>query len=150
MATAERLVGELQAGELRFEQEARTAVVRLLAAIAGSYVPAEHDLERAAEIVAGLQVPEGTRIGLSTEIQYGQSCITRDWLALSEEIRKHLASTRRELFDMMDLANRLCPPVTWPVRIQRLPYPDDSPTSRRRLQWLESYDATHARGRQGQ
>lgn len=153
VATAERLVGELQAGELRFEQEARIAVVRLLAAIVGSHVPAEHDLERAAEIAGGLQVPEGTRIGLSTEIQYGWSRITGDWLALSDEIRKHLAAlagTRRELFDMMDLANRLRPPVTWPLRYRRPPYRDHSPTSRRRLFWLESDDATHTRGRQGQ
>jgi serine/threonine-protein kinase PknG len=153
VATAERLAGELQAGDLRFEQEARIAVVRLLAAIVGSHVPAEHDLERAREIAGALQVPEGTRIGLSTEIQYGWSCITGDWLALSEEIRKHLAAlagTRRELFDTMDLANRLRPPVTWPLRYRRQPYRGHSSTSRPQLLRLDSDDAMRTRGRHRQ
>jgi serine/threonine-protein kinase PknG len=152
VATVERLVGELQAGELRFEQEARIAVVRLLAAVVGSRAPNEHDLKRAEKIAGRLQVPADTKIGLSTEIQYGWSCLTGDWLALSEEIRKHLATlsgTRRELFDLMDLANRLRPPVTWPRWHRRQPYRDHALTSRRRLLRLESDDATHTRERQG-
>jgi serine/threonine-protein kinase PknG len=153
VATAERLVGALQAGELRFAQEARIAVVRLLAAVVGAHVPAERDLERAADIAGGLEVADGTAIGLSTEIRYGWSRITGDWLTLSEEIREHLAGiagTRRELFDLMDLANRLRPPVTWPLRYRRQPHANNSPTSRRRLFWLESGRATNMRGRHGQ
>jgi serine/threonine-protein kinase PknG len=115
VATAERLAGELQAGELRFEQAARIAVVRLLAAVTDSRVPTERDLARAQEVTDGLRVNGDLKIGLDAEIQYGRSRVTGDWLALSERIRRlaSLAGTQPDFFAMTDLANRLRPPVTW-------------------------------------
>jgi serine/threonine-protein kinase PknG len=127
VATAERLADELAAGELRFEQDARIAAVRLLAAVTDSGIPAERDLARAQEIADGLRVGPDIRIGLDTEIQYGRSISTRDWLALSEQIRRlapRLAVTERDYFALIDLANRLRPEVgwLWRQRLHRIPH----------------------------
>lgn len=115
VATAKRLAGELQAGELRIEQEARVAVVRLLAAVTESQVPTERDLERAQQVADGLRVGADLKIRLDTEIQYGRSRVTGDWLALSEQVRTlgTLADAQPDFFAMIDLANQLRPPVEW-------------------------------------
>ncbi len=112
---AGRLAGELQAGELRFEQEARIAVVRLLAAVTDSRIPTERDLARAQEVADGLRVGGDVKIGLDGEIQYGRSRVTGDWNALSGQIRRlaAFAGTQPDFFAMIDLANRLRPPVEW-------------------------------------
>lgn len=112
---AERLAGELQARELRAEQEARIAVVRLLAAVADSCVPAEEDLTMAQSLADGLPGGDGQQTRLRAEIQYGRSAVTGDWLALSEMIPDlaKLAVTRQDFFAMIDHANRLRPPVEW-------------------------------------
>lgn len=115
VAAAERLAGELQAQGLRLEQEARIAVVRLLAAVTESCVPAEADLVRARELTGKLPVSPDKKLGLRAEIQYGSSGVTGDWLALSEMIPDlaRLAVSKPEFFAMVDLANGLRPPVEW-------------------------------------
>jgi serine/threonine-protein kinase PknG len=115
VAAAERLAGELQAQELGLEHAARIAVVRLLAAVTGSCVPAEADLIRAGELTDELQASADVKLGLRAEIQYGRASITGDWLPLSEMIPDlaKLATSKPDFFAMMDLANRLRPPIEW-------------------------------------
>jgi serine/threonine-protein kinase PknG len=115
VTVADRLAGELQAGELRLEREARIATVRLLAAVTDAQVPAERDLARAQRLADGLGVGADLKVGLDAEIQYARSRVTRDWLALSEKIRglAVLAGTQPDFFALIDLANRLRPPVEW-------------------------------------
>ena len=115
VVAAERLAAELQARELRFEIEARIAVVRLLAAVTVSSMPAQADLDRAMELADKLRVGPGPRIALRTEIRYGMSCVDGDWLALSELLPElaQLAVTRPDFFAIVDVANRLRPPVHW-------------------------------------
>jgi serine/threonine-protein kinase PknG len=115
VAAAERLAAELQARELRFEHEARIAVVRALAAVTESSTPAEADLARARRLADEIQVDDRQRIMLRAEIQFGKSSITGDWLAMSEEIPKlaKFARSRLDFFAMMDIANQLRPPVEW-------------------------------------
>jgi serine/threonine-protein kinase PknG len=115
VAAAERLAGELHARELRFEPEARIAVVRLLAAVTGSSVPDSADLARAWKLVDELRVGAGVRIALRTEIRYGMSCVDGDWLALAEMLPElaNFAVTRPDFFAIVDLANNLRPPVEW-------------------------------------
>lgn len=115
VAAAERLAGELQVQELRFEHQARIAIVRLLAAVTESYVPVEADLVKARELTDELQVSPDKKLGLRAEIQYGSSSITGDWLALSEMIPDlaKLTVSKPDFFAMVDLANRLRPPVEW-------------------------------------
>lgn len=115
VAAAERLATELQSRELRSEHEARIAVVRLLAAVTESSLPAKEDLARAEKLAAALPVREGQQIRLDAEILYARSRITGDWLGLSELIRRlaQFAETRKGFVDMVDLANRLRPPVEW-------------------------------------
>lgn len=110
-----RLAGELQAGELRLEQEARIATVRLLAALDEAQVPAEPDLDRAQRLTEGLRIDADLKAGLDAEIQYGRSHISRDWLALSEKVRgiAAQAGTQQDFFALIDLANRLRPQVDW-------------------------------------
>jgi serine/threonine-protein kinase PknG len=117
VVAAQRLAREFQAQELRFEHEARIAVVRLLVAVTESSVPAETDLDKAQELLD--QLPESigpqARILLNAEIQYGRSAVTDSWLPLSEMVRDlaKLAITRPDFVKVTDLANQLRPPVQW-------------------------------------
>jgi hypothetical protein len=115
VASATRLATELQARELRFQPEARIAVVRLLAAVTESSLPAEADLAKARKLVDELKVEPGPRIALHTEIRYGMSCVDGDWLALSQTLPElaTFAVTRPDFFAVVDLANELRPPVAW-------------------------------------
>jgi serine/threonine-protein kinase PknG len=115
VAAAERLARELQEQELRFEREARIAIVRLLAAVTDSCATVETDLRKARELTDELQVSADLRLGLRAEIQYGSSRITGDWLALSEMVPDlaRLAVSRPDFFAMADLANKLRPPIEW-------------------------------------
>jgi serine/threonine-protein kinase PknG len=115
VAAAERLAGELQARELRFEPEARIAVVRLLAAVSGSSVPDSADLARAWKLTDELRIGAGVRIALRTEIRYGMSWVDGDWLALAEMLPElaNFAVTRADFFALVDLAHNLRPPVEW-------------------------------------
>jgi serine/threonine-protein kinase PknG len=115
VAAAQRLAGELQVQELRFEREARIAVVRLHAALAGDRAPVEADLMTARELTGDLQVSADVKLGLRAEIQYGISGVTGDWPALSEMISDlaRNAGSRPDFVAMVDLANRLRPPVEW-------------------------------------
>lgn len=110
-----RLADELRAGEIRLEQEARIATVRLLAAVAQAQVPAEPDLTRAQRLADGLLMDTDVRAGLDCEIQYARSHISRDWLAVSEKVRglAAQAGTKQDFFALIDLANRLRPQVDW-------------------------------------
>lgn len=112
---ADWLAGELQAGELRLEREARIATVRLLAAVTDARVPAERDLAQAQRLADGLRVDADLKTGLDAEIQYARSRVTGDWLALSEKIHglAALAGTQPDFFALIDLANQLRPPVGW-------------------------------------
>jgi serine/threonine-protein kinase PknG len=108
VATAERL-----AQEFRHEREARIAVVRLLVTVPA---PRQADLERAREAAAGLDVDDAAAAGLRAEIRYAEFLHTRDRLRLSEAVRAlgaH-AATEREYVALVDLANRLRPPLAWP------------------------------------
>ncbi|MFE1859720.1 tetratricopeptide repeat protein [Streptomyces anandii] len=113
VAVAERL-----AGEFRYEREARVAAVRLLVTPltpAGHGEVAEEDLARAREAVAGLEVEEAAAAGLRAEIQYAEFLRAPDRLRLSEAVRAlgaH-ATTEREYVALVDLANRLRPPLRW-------------------------------------
>lgn len=113
VTAAERLAGELQAQESRFEHQARIAIVRLLAAVAESDVPTGAHLAKAARLTDELQAGADVKLALRAEIQYGRSCLTGDWLALSEMIPDlaKLAADRSDFFAMMDLANGLRPPI---------------------------------------
>jgi serine/threonine-protein kinase PknG len=115
VAAAKRLAADLQSQELRAEHEARIAVVRLLAAVTESSVPTEGELAEAEKLADGLPIDADQQILLRAEIQYGRSFITGDWLALSEMIHKvaKQARTRQEFISMIDLANRLRPPIDW-------------------------------------
>ena len=115
VAAAERLAAELHARELRFEPEARIAVVRLLAAVTRSSVPDPANLARARKLTDELRVGAGARIALRTEIRYGMSCVDGDWLALAEMLPElaNFAVTRPDFFALVDLANNLRPPVEW-------------------------------------
>ncbi|MFC4031247.1 tetratricopeptide repeat protein [Streptomyces polygonati] len=113
VAVAERL-----AAEFRFEREARIAVVRLLTAvlpIPGSDAPAAADLDRARGWVAGLEVDAASGAGLRAEIEYAQFVVAGDRLKLSEVVREVAgqAGTERDHTALVDLANRLRPPVVW-------------------------------------
>lgn len=115
VAAAKRLADELRVRELRFEDEARTAVVRLLGAVTESSVPGEADLARADELMDGLRMRADVEIGLRAEIQYAKSVATGDWPALSDllpELAK-LAGTKPDFFALIDQANRLRPPIEW-------------------------------------
>lgn len=113
--TAERLAAELQERELRFEEEARIATVRLLSAVTDTCQPTLADLERARELTKELSAAPETLTGLRAEIEYGMSTITGEWLALSEMIPElaQSARTKGEFFAMIDLASNLRPPVEW-------------------------------------
>jgi serine/threonine-protein kinase PknG len=134
VATAERL-----AEEFRYEREARVAAVRLRVMIPGETdpdepapaAPSEDDLERAGAALADLDVDPAAAAGLRAEIQYARFLHDhdqdhnrdhnhdgdrdRDRVRLSDAIRAlgpH-APTEREYVALVDLANRLRPPLRW-------------------------------------
>jgi serine/threonine-protein kinase PknG len=113
VTAAERLAGELHSRELRSENEARIAVVRLLASVTGSSLPDVKDLDRAERLTERLPVTAAERTRLHTEILYGRATISGDWLALSEAMPAlaRQAGTKADFFAMIDRANRLRPPV---------------------------------------
>lgn len=113
VTAAERLAGELRSRELRSENEARIAVVRLLAAVTRFSRPTVTDLAKAEELMT--RCPVGAEIHLQAEILYGRSRIMGDWSGLSASIPDlaRLAGTRSDFFAMIDLANRMRPRVQW-------------------------------------
>lgn len=113
VAAAQRLAAESQAQGLRHEHDARIAVVRLLAAVTESAAPTSADLIEANERTGDTETSAATKLGLRAEIQYASSAATGDWLALSEVIGDlaRLAVSKADAYAMMDLANRLRPPV---------------------------------------
>jgi serine/threonine-protein kinase PknG len=123
VAAAERLAAELSERELRFEEEARVATVRLLAAVTETSKPSAADLARARELTETLSAPPETLTGLRAEIEYGTSSITGEWLALSEMVRElaKSAHAKGDFFAVIDLANNLRPPVgrLWGHRFRR-------------------------------
>ncbi|MYV56313.1 hypothetical protein, partial [Streptomyces sp. SID3212] len=77
--------------------------------------PAEADLARAREALAKLDVGTAAAAGLRAELQYAEYLRTGDRLALSETVRRlgpH-AATARDYTALVDLANRLRPPLAW-------------------------------------
>ncbi|MBO0819281.1 MAG: protein kinase [Nocardiopsaceae bacterium] len=134
VTAAQRLAREFQAQSLRFENEARIAMVRLLAAVTDSSTPSEKDLKQAQELADRLPASVGPAILVNAEIQYGRSAATGDWLALSETLRElaKLAATRPQMYAVVDLANRLRPPVTWKRRRAGRKFPDHRDISRQR------------------
>ncbi len=112
VATAGRL-----AQEFRYEREARVAAVRLRVMVDPLYppVPTEDDLERAGAALAGLDVDQAAAAGLRAEIQYARFLRDHDRLRLSDAIRAlgPYAPTEREYVALVDLANRVRPPLRW-------------------------------------
>ncbi|MEW2511117.1 tetratricopeptide repeat protein [Streptomyces sp. NPDC046870] len=113
VATAERL-----AQEFRHEREARIAAVRLLVTVLAprAAAPSADDLALAREAVAGLDVDEAAAAALRAEIEYARFLNGGDRLELSEAVRALAAHapTERDYVALVDLANRLRPPLRWP------------------------------------
>ncbi|GHG95769.1 tetratricopeptide repeat protein [Streptomyces lanatus] len=111
------------AQEFRYEREARVAAVRLSVMILdgpAQPVPNGDDLERAGAGLDGLDVDGAATAALSAEIQYAHFLHHRDRERLSDAIRElgpH-APTEREYVALVDLANRLRPPVRWGWSLQ--------------------------------
>ncbi len=108
VATAERL-----AREFRFEREARIAAVRLL--VAGPAEPSRDQLARAGELLERLDVDAAARTGMRAEIQLARFVTAGEGLELSEVVRELAghAATERDHTALVDLANRLRPPIRW-------------------------------------
>lgn len=118
VATAERL-----AQEFRYEGEASVAAVRLRVMVPGRTgpdepvppVPSQDDLERAGAALNDLDVDRAAAAVLRAEIQYARFLHDHDRVRLSDAIRAlgpH-APTEREYVALVDLANRLRPPLRW-------------------------------------
>ncbi|MEH0541807.1 tetratricopeptide repeat protein [Streptomyces sp. B21-105] len=114
VAVAERLTQEF-----RYEREARVAVIRLLVTVPArqtpSAPPAPDDLAGARGALDGLHVDDAAAAGLEAEIQYAEFLRAHDRLRLSEAVRglgAH-AATERAYVALVDLANRLRPPLDW-------------------------------------
>ncbi|MEU5247497.1 tetratricopeptide repeat protein [Streptomyces asoensis] len=109
-------VAEQLAEEFRYEREARVAAVRLrVVVLPGRARPAPtgEDVDRARAALPGLDVDEAAAASLRAEIQYAEFLRTRDRLKLSDAVRAlgpH-AATEREYVALVDLANRLRPPL---------------------------------------
>ncbi|MDQ0994705.1 tetratricopeptide repeat protein [Streptomyces sp. V3I7] len=115
------------AQEFRYQREARIAAVRLRTAVIGpphGAVPtqgdlaAEGDLAAARAALAGLDVDDAGRAGLEAEIQYAAFLRGQDRLELSETVRALAphAPGEREYVALVDLVNRLRPPLSWSWR----------------------------------
>ncbi|MGW1611038.1 tetratricopeptide repeat protein [Streptomyces sp. NPDC002285] len=106
------------AQEFRYEREARVAAVRLSVMILDGSAhrePTGDDLERAGAGLDGLDVDAAAAAGLRAEIRYAHFLHHRDREQLSDAIRElgpH-APTEREYVALVDLANRLRPPLRW-------------------------------------
>lgn len=115
---AKRLAADLQSQAHQAEQEARIAVVRLLAAVGESSLPTEDELAEAEELAKELRIGNDQKSLLDAEIQYGKYRIskTADGSNLSEKVREiaKQADPGPEFISMIDLANGLRPPIGWP------------------------------------
>jgi serine/threonine-protein kinase PknG len=105
------------AQEFRYEREARVAAVRLSVMVLDGPAPAPtgDDLARAEAGLAGLDVDRAAGAGLRAEIRYAHFLHHHDRERLSDAIRElgpH-APTEREYVALVDLANRLRPPLRW-------------------------------------
>ncbi|SDN75181.1 serine/threonine-protein kinase PknG [Streptomyces sp. cf386] len=106
------------AEEFRYEREARVAAVRLSVMVLGGPAhprPTGDDLARAEAGLDGLDVDRAARDGLRAEIQYAHFLHHHDRERLSDAIRElgpHVP-TEREYVALVDLANRLRPPLRW-------------------------------------
>lgn len=137
VAAAQRLATEFQAQSLSFEREARIAVIRLLVAGTGSEAPGPADLARARELAKKVPETACPPILLDAEIQRGEFAAVAAWRPMSEKLRElakrvgtrqELAGARQERYALVDLANRLQPPVAWwPVGFRK---PRDQRASR--------------------
>jgi serine/threonine-protein kinase PknG len=111
-------VAEQLAQEFRYEREARVAAVRLRVMVVpgpGHPAPTEDDVAQARASLPGLDVDEAAAAALRAEIQYAEFLRTRDRLKLSDAVRAlgpH-APTEHEYVALVDLANRLRPPLRW-------------------------------------
>jgi serine/threonine-protein kinase PknG len=106
------------AQEFRYEREAQVAAVRLsVMTLDGPAHPAptHDDLERAEAGLRSLDVDQAAEAALRAEIRYAHFLHHRDRERLSDAIRElgpH-APTEREYVALVDLANRLRPPLRW-------------------------------------
>jgi serine/threonine-protein kinase PknG len=111
---AERLAA---AAEYRLAPGPQIAAVRLLVASAGpsAAAPDTADPDRARELTDGLAVDDATRTSLEAEIEYAKYARSGDGSELSETVRRvaAAATTKSEFVALIDLANRLRPPVRW-------------------------------------
>ncbi|AZQ37164.1 hypothetical protein EJ357_30030 [Streptomyces cyaneochromogenes] len=106
------------AQEFRYERQARVAAVRLSVMVLdgpAQPAPTRDDLERATAGLAGLDMDRAARAGLRAEIQYAHFLHHRDRAQLSDAVRElgRHAPTEREYVALVDLANRLRPPLRW-------------------------------------
>jgi serine/threonine-protein kinase PknG len=122
VAAAQRLATEFQAQSLSFEREARIAVIRLRAAVTDSSVPTTMDLAQARKLAEEVGETAGPPILLNAEIQYAEFAADGGWLPMSDKFRElaklvgtrqEFAGTQKEQYALVDLANRLRPPVAW-------------------------------------
>lgn len=124
VAAAERLAEALHDRDLRFEHEARVAMVRLLAAVTPAGPPSEDDLRRAEDLAGGLRLYDADKASLEAEIEYGRYVITGEWISLYDKIIElaKFARSEREYLTIMDAANQLRPPVQlwWQSKFRRI------------------------------
>ncbi|MFI6011819.1 tetratricopeptide repeat protein [Streptomyces sp. NPDC051243] len=112
------------AEEFRYERGARVAAVRLSVMVLDGQdrpAPTGDDLERAGAALDGLDVDRAESAGLHAELQYAHFLHHRDSERLSGAIRElgRHAPTEREYVALVDLANRLRPPLRWRWRERR-------------------------------
>ncbi|WP_169739972.1 serine/threonine protein kinase [Actinospica robiniae] len=119
VAVADRL-----AQEFRFEREASIAAIRLLTACPeppGAEAlppPDEADLRHAEERLGVLDVDERVRTLMEVEIQHARFRAGGETMDLSDRIRETAqhALIERDFVAMVDLANKLRPPIEWRLR----------------------------------
>ncbi|WNZ12527.1 tetratricopeptide repeat protein [Streptomyces sp. 11x1] len=114
VATAERL-----AQEFRFERTAGIAAVRLRVALTTTKAPLElgpGDVESADSALEDLVIGHNERLGVRAEIAFAQYAVSGRPQGLSEAVRDlaPYAEDRHDHRDLVDLANRLRPPIRWP------------------------------------
>ena len=110
-------MAEQLARQFRYEGHARIAAVRLRVALATMGKPDgldPADVERAEEEIEGL-VGDEVMLGVRAEIEFARHALSGRPEGLEEAVRKlaPLASTEREHTALVDLANRLRPPIRW-------------------------------------